>query len=99
VRRDGDDYIIEISQAVATGNAVAYVSQQIHPRSVFLELSQRKLTVQAIRFILLAEGEVGFEVYNVLLREWASAPADAPHPNPLLMSTAQRTDLKVPASG
>ena len=94
VRRDCDNYVIEISQAVATANAIAYVTERLRPRNVFLELSRRNLTAQAIRFLLFGEGEVGLQVYNILLRLWEGSPDNGLRPNLFLMSTAQRTDPK-----
>ncbi len=96
VERDCDNYLVYVSQAVATANAIAYLSEQLKPRNVFLELSRRNVTTQAIRFLLFGEGEVGLQVYNILLRLWESQPLDEPRPNLFLMSTAQKTDPQQP---
>jgi hypothetical protein len=98
VRRDCDNYLIDVSQAVATANAIAFLSEHLKPRNVFLELSRRNVTTQAIRFLLLGEGEVGLQVYNILLRLWECQPPDELRPNLFLMSTAQKTDPQQPAS-
>jgi hypothetical protein len=93
VERDCDNYLVGVSQAVATANAIAYLSEQLKPRSVFLELSRRNVTAQALRFLLLGEGEVGLQVYNILLRRWQTYSLDSEQrPNLFLMSTAQETD-------
>jgi hypothetical protein len=89
VQRDCDNYVIYVTGAVATANALAYMTEKLKPISVFLELSQRNVTTQAIRFLLLGEGEVGLLVYNILLRFWASTPEDEERPNLYLMSSAQ----------
>ncbi|MBA3914786.1 MAG: hypothetical protein H0X25_13260 [Acidobacteriales bacterium] len=94
VRRDCDNFVVEVAQAVATANAIAYISERLRPRSIFLELSRRNLTAQAMRFLLFGEGEVGLQVYNILLRLWANDRENLSRPNLFLMSTAQRTDPK-----
>lgn len=93
VERDCDNYLLQVSQAVATANAIAFLSEELKPRNVFLELSRRNVTAQALRFLLLGEGEVGLQVYNILLRRWQmDSPDSEQRPNLFLMSTAEETD-------
>ena len=93
VERDCDNYLLEVTQAVATANAIAFLSEQLRPRNVFLELSRRNVTAQAFRFLLLGEGEVGLQVYNILLKRWElDRPDSEQRPNLFLMSTAQKMD-------
>jgi hypothetical protein len=72
VRQHGEDYVVEASQAVAIANAVAYISELLHPRSMFLGLSRQNLMRQSFRYFLLGEGETGLMVYTVLQRFWES---------------------------
>src|SRR4029450_9736607 len=65
-KEDGD-YVAEVHGAVAIANTVAFVSEAIDPISIFIGLTRRSLTGQAIRYLLLGEGETGLLVYAVLL--------------------------------
>ncbi len=67
---DGDDVLIEASQAVAIANAIAYLSELIHPNAIFLGLTRQSLMRQSIRYFLLGEGESGLMVYRILERYW-----------------------------
>lgn len=86
VRRDGDDYAIEASQAIAIANTIAYLSELIDPISIFLGLSRKNLMQQAVRFLLWGEGESGLLVYQILLRYWEFTPEDDVRPLIFLMS-------------
>ena len=70
VTRDGEDVLIEASQAVAIANAIAYLSELIHPSAIFLGLTRLNLMRQSIRYFLLGEGESGLMVYRILERYW-----------------------------
>ncbi|MEJ7606718.1 MAG: hypothetical protein WKF37_10730 [Bryobacteraceae bacterium] len=95
VRRDAEDLIVDVTQAVAIANAIAYVSEQLDPISIFLELSRRNVTTESLRFLIFGEGEVGLLVYSILLRHWETTPEDDPRPNIFIMSSA---DEPVPKS-
>lgn len=86
VFRENGDYVIETSQAVAIANTIAYVSELIHPISIFLGLSRQNLMTQALRYFLMGEGETGLMVYTVLVRYWESTPIDDVRPFLYLMS-------------
>ncbi len=84
--REGPDYLIEISGAIAIANTVAYVSELIDPIALFLGLTRQQLMTQALRFFLLGEGETGVLVYTILLRYWEYTPEDDVRPLIFLMS-------------
>jgi hypothetical protein len=79
-------YLVEASQAVAIANAVAYLSEDLHPISIVLGLSRQNLMRQSIRFFLLGEGETGLMVYAVLQKYWESTPEEDERPLIFLMS-------------
>ena len=68
---DGD-FVIEMRGAVAIANAIAWVSEQLDPIAIFLELSQENPFVQALRYMLWGEGGIGLLVYQILVRHWRS---------------------------
>jgi len=70
VRRDGDHYVIHVSGAIAIANTIAYVSELLAPRRLFLGLTGRDQMTESMRYLLLGEGEVGLLVYKILLRYW-----------------------------
>ena len=86
VNRDGDNYRVSVTQAVAIANTIAYVSEMIDPISIFLGLSRQNLMGQSLRYFLLGEGEIGLMVYTILLRYWEWTPEDDVRPFIYLMS-------------
>ncbi|MBI4905354.1 MAG: hypothetical protein HY820_17095 [Acidobacteria bacterium] len=87
LRREGsNDYVIEISQAIAVANTIAYLSELIDPMSIFLGLSRKNLMSQSLRFLMFGEGETGLMVYMILLRYWEWTPYDDVRPLIFLMS-------------
>lgn len=70
VNRDGRDYLIEVTQAVAIANSIAYISELARPVSVFVTLTRRNLTSQALNYLLLGEGETGLMLYMILVKYW-----------------------------
>ena len=83
--KDGE-YLIEVSQAVAVANAVAYLSELLHPRAIFIGLSGHNLMQQSFRYFLLGEGEHGLMVYTILWRYWEQTPEEDVRPCIFLMS-------------
>ena len=81
-----DAYLMEVSQAVAISNAVAYLSQDLHPISIVMGLSRQNLMRQSIRYFVLGEGEIGLMVYAVLQKCWESTPEEDERPFIFLMS-------------
>ena len=86
VSREGGCFVIEVSQAIAIANTIAFVSELIDPVSIFLGLSRQNLMKQALRFLLFGEGETGLMVYTILLRYWEWTPEDDIRPLIFLMS-------------
>jgi hypothetical protein len=86
VTREDGVYLVEASQAVAIANAVAYLSEALHPISIVIGLSRQNLMRQSIRYFLLGEGEIGLMVYAVLQKYWASTPEQDERPCIFLMS-------------
>ncbi len=86
VREEKGNYVIEVSQAIAIANTIAYISELIDPCSIFLGLTRQNPMNQALRFILFGEGETGLLVYKILLRYWEWTPEDDVRPLIFLMS-------------
>ncbi len=77
VKRDGDQYLIEASQAVARANGIAYLSELIHPVAIFLRLTRQNPMRQSLRYLLMGEGETGLMVYSILQHFWEVAQTSA----------------------
>ncbi len=88
VRREADDFVIEVRGAVAIANCIAYLSELIEPKSIFLELTRQNLMMQSLRYLFWGEGEIGLLVYTILVHywEWAHSP-EQPQPTLYLMSS------------
>jgi hypothetical protein len=86
IRRDGTNYILHASGAIAIANTIAYLSELIDPISIFLGLTRRNPMSQALRFLLLGEGETGLLVYTILLRYWEFTVEEDIRPYIFLMS-------------
>ncbi len=86
VEKENGDYLIVVTQAVAIANTIAYISEQLDPVGIFLELSRKNLVSQSVRFLLFGEGETGLMVYTILLRYWEWTPEDDVRPCIYLMS-------------
>jgi hypothetical protein len=86
IRRDGPNYIVHVSGAIAIANTIAYLSELIDPISIFLGLTRQNPVSQAFRFLLLGEGETGVLVYTILLRYWEFTPEEDIRPYIFLMS-------------
>ena len=86
IRQQDGQYLVEASQAVATANAVAYLSQELHPAAIYLGLSRLNLMRQSFRYFLLGEGETGLMVYTILQHLWESARVPGERPRLFLMS-------------
>jgi hypothetical protein len=86
LRREGDDYVAEVSGAIAIANTIAYISEVVDPVSIFIGLTRRNLMSQAGRYLLFGEGETGLMVYTILLRYWDWTPEADVRPLIFLMS-------------
>jgi hypothetical protein len=86
VRREGDNYHIKVTQAIAIANTIATVSELIDPARLFLGLSRQNLVTQAFRYLVFGEGETGLMVYTILIKYWEWTPEDDVRPLIFLMS-------------
>ncbi|MFN8547737.1 MAG: hypothetical protein U0527_07130 [Candidatus Eisenbacteria bacterium] len=86
VRQEGNNYVIDVTGAVAIANTIAYISELIDPKSIFLGLTRKSLMSQSFRYLLWGEGETGLMVYQILLRYWDWTPEDDLRPLIFLMS-------------
>jgi hypothetical protein len=86
VTPQGDDFFIRVTGAVAIANTIAYVSELMDPRSLFLGLTRRNLMSQSLRHLLWGEGETGLLVYQILVRYWEWTPEEDVRPLIFLMS-------------
>jgi hypothetical protein len=86
LRKDGDDYVAEAHGAIAIANTIAFFSEYFDPISIFIGLTRRGLTGQALRYLLFGEGETGLMVYTILLRYWDWTPEEDVRPLIFLMS-------------
>jgi hypothetical protein len=88
VRREGENFVIDVRGAVAIANSIAYLSELIEPKSIFLELTRQNLMMQSLRYLFWGEGEIGLLVYSILVHywEWARSPEQT-QPTLYLMST------------
>lgn len=86
IHREGGNFVLHVTQAIAVANAIAYLSELIDPISIFLGLSRKSLMAQATQFLLFGEGETGLMVYTILLRYWNWTPYDDVRPLIFMMS-------------
>jgi hypothetical protein len=86
IRQEDGQFLVEASQAVAKANAVAYLSQELHPAALYLGLSRQNLMRQSFRYVLLGEGETGLMVYTILQHLWQSRQKPGERPRLFLMS-------------
>jgi hypothetical protein len=83
---NSNNYLIEVSGAVAIPNTVAYISEQIDPIAIYLGLARKNAMEQAIFYVLFGEGEIGILTYKVLVQYWESTEEDDVRPVIFLMS-------------
>lgn len=86
VTREDDGYVIHIKGSVAIPNTIAWVSEQLDPIGIYLELSLENPFSQALKHLLWGGGEVGVMVYEILVRYWHSTPEDDVRPLIFLIS-------------
>jgi hypothetical protein len=89
VKKEGENYVVEVFGAVAIANTIAYISELIDPISLFLGLTRQNLMTQSIKYLVWGEGETGLMVYMILLRYWgAKTGEEHVRPNIFIMSTS-----------
>jgi hypothetical protein len=87
VRKEDDNFVVEVTGAVAIANTIAYLSELLDPISLFLGLTQQNLMTQSIKYVLWGEGETGLMVYMILLRYWRwTTEEEDVRPNIFLMT-------------
>jgi hypothetical protein len=86
VTREGSDYVINVSGAIAIANTIAFLSELLDPIAIFLGLTRQDPMTQSLRFLLMGEGETGMLVYTILLRYWDYTPEEDVRPYIFLMS-------------
>jgi hypothetical protein len=87
IQPEGADLLITVTGAVAIANAIAYVSEQTDPISIFLELTRMNPMGQAFSYLLWGEGETGLMVYEILVHYWDWTPEEDVRPLIFLMSS------------
>ncbi len=86
VKQEEGQYLIYASQAVARANAIAYLTELIHPAAVFIRLTRQNPMRQSFRYLLLGEGETGLMVYSILQHYWEKLRTVEERPCIFLMS-------------
>lgn len=84
--REEENFVIDVSGAIAIANTIAYISELIDPISIFIGLTRQNPMNQALRYLLWGEGETGLMVYTILLRYWEWTPEEDVRPLIFLMS-------------
>jgi hypothetical protein len=87
VTRESGNFLVQIRGAVAIANSIAFLSEQLDPISIFLQLTRRNSVAQALKFLLWGEGETGIMVYEILVHYWHAGHDDAVRPLIFLMSS------------
>jgi hypothetical protein len=85
VSRFDGDLVLEVSGAIAVANTIATLSEHLDPISLFIGLTGENLMLQAARYLLWGEGEVGLMVYKILLRYWDWTDEEDVRPRIFLM--------------
>ena len=87
VRQEAENFVIDVRGAVAIANSIAYLSELIDPKSIFLELTRQNLMMQSLRYLFWGEGEIGLLVYSILVHYWEWArPEEQSRPTLYLMT-------------
>jgi hypothetical protein len=86
VKKEGGEYLIKASQAVAKANTIAYLSELMHPAGIFVRLTRLNPMRQSFRYLLLGEGETGLMVYSILQHYWEMTRIVEERPCIFLMS-------------
>lgn len=79
-------YDIRVKGAVAIANTIAYVSEQLDPKTICLTLKRANPMGEALSYLLWGEGEIAYMVYRILLRYWDFTPEEDVRPFIYLMS-------------
>ena len=74
------NYVIDVGGAVAIANSIAFISEELDPKSLLLGLTRVNPMSQALRYLLWGEGEIGILVYEILVKHWDATPEDDVRP-------------------
>jgi hypothetical protein len=83
---DTGNLVIEVTGAVAIANTIAFISEELDPKSLLLGLTRTNPMTQALRYLLWGEGEIGILVYEILVKHWEATPEDDVRPLIYLLS-------------
>ena len=86
VLAEGENFVIEVSGAVAIANSIAYLSELLDPISIVLGLTRRNVMQQSFNYLFWGEGEIGLLVYSILVRYWEFTKRSTGRPLIFLMS-------------
>ncbi len=86
VHREDDAIVIDVEGAVAIANVIAWISEQLDPIAIYLQLSLLNPFRQNLKYLLWGEGETGILVYEVLVKYWHATPEDDVRPYIFLVS-------------
>ncbi|MBI2376350.1 MAG: hypothetical protein HYV07_20315 [Deltaproteobacteria bacterium] len=68
-REDGGDYVVEVRNAVAVANAIAFVALELHVDEVVIGLLESGTpVVNAVMYLAFGTGEVGYAVRAIFMR-------------------------------
>lgn len=84
--REDDHIVIDVEGAVAIANAIAWISEQLDPIAIYLQLSLENPFRQNFKYMIWGEGETGILVYEVLVKYWHATPEDDVRPYIFLVS-------------
>jgi hypothetical protein len=84
--KEEDSIVIDVAGAVAIANVIAWISEQIDPIAIYLQLSLENPFRQNLKYLLWGEGETGILVYEVLVKYWHATPEDDVRPYIFLVS-------------
>jgi hypothetical protein len=70
VSKSGNDYVIEVQDAVAVANAIAFVALELDVTVVIIGLlDQGTPLANALLYLLLGTGEIGYAVRSIFMRQ------------------------------
>ncbi len=80
------NYIVHVTGAPAIANTIAWISEQLDPISLFLDLRPQNPMAEALNYLLWGSGDVGMMVYRILTRHWQETPEEDIQPRIFLFS-------------
>ena len=98
VVREGEEFVIDASGAVALANSIAYISELLDPISIVLGLTRRPLMRQSLEYLFFGEGETGLLVYSILVRYWETTKRNSGLPLILLVSESAIGEMEAAAA-